>query len=282
MKKICIGQNHPPMIFQHSVFHPRALSGSLFFRTRTTENPRTVILLHGYLESGEIWLPWVKASEWPARIIIPDLPAHGLSAGISTPADFVAWGTALWQFTNEITNQPVDLIGHSMGGYLALEMARLFPDRVGRLVLFHSTPSPDRPEQKVNRQRQINHLLKGKRKLIIKGVGASLFAPQNRLKHETDALMIHKMASQCTSEGMINCLKAITARKDYSSTLNQLGSQALLITGEHDPFMPPNYRENLIHQFPKLQHLHLENSAHGGFLEQPELTLKTVTSFLFP
>ncbi len=241
-----------------------------------------MILLHGYLENGAVWLPWVEQSDWPARIIIPDLPAHGLSAGVSTPADFRMWANALWQYTNTLTNQPVDLIGHSMGGYLALEMARLFPKRVGHLVLFHSTPFPDRPEQKVNRQRQINHLLKGKRNLIIKGVGASLFAPQNLHNHEADALRIHQMAAQCTSQGMINCLKAISGRRNFLDTLSQLGNKALLITGQHDPFMPAKYREQLIQQFPALRHLHLDHSAHGGFLEQPELTRETVTNFLFP
>ena len=125
-----------------------------------------VVLLHGYLESGEIWEAFAKELSKQYRIILIDLPGHGDSgsAGEIHSMDFMADSVA--RVLDRLHLETCFMIGHSMGGYVALAFLETYPYKLGGLVLFHSHPLADSMETKANREREIKLVRDGRKDLI--------------------------------------------------------------------------------------------------------------------
>ncbi len=241
-----------------------------------------VLFLHGFLESGAVWLPWAEKMFPNSTLYIPDLPGHGKTAPREQGRAFPDWSEELMSFMHQqqLTTSRIHVIGHSMGGYLAMEMALLFPRHIGKVVLLHSTPMPDTPRQIERRKRQIDLIKKGRKSLLIKNVGLSMLAPENRERLAGLGSELNCQAAMCSASGMINTLEAIMNRSDYRRVMSQKMKDVLLITGGKDPFMPADYYKTLLADFPEMSHHHFPGCGHACFLEVPDSSGVIVKRFL--
>lgn len=244
------------------------------------KNP--VLFLHGFLESGTVWQLWLNQEDWDADLLIPDLPGHGGSEEWDGNAGFPHLGQYLINKIDEMygVGQKVNIVGHSMGGYLALEMALLFPSRIEKLVLLHSTPFPDTPIQIQRRKKQIQLIEKGRKSLLIKNVGLAMMAQANRERLAAMGKELNREASNCPASGMVKTLNAIMNRSDYRTVMQRKMQHTLLVTGGQDPFMPADYYKNVLFHFPEISHYHFPECGHASFLEAPEASLQVVKAFL--
>ena len=146
----------------------------------TLEGERTVVLLHGYLESLDVWDRFTELLAPQVRVVAADLPGHGISEvkGEVHTMEFMADTVHAAMETLGIGRAVV--VGHSMGGYVALEMLRKYPEAFAGLVLFHSTPNPDSEKKREDRLREIHLIEGGKKELIARSFPHVGFAPQNR------------------------------------------------------------------------------------------------------
>lgn len=99
-----------------------------------------VILLHGWNSSRKQWLLNLKALAPRLRVIAPDLPGYGESDKGDFPYTLDGMAAFLDAFREVLRLPSFHLVGHSMGGCIAIRYTALFPQRVGRLVLV-STPT---------------------------------------------------------------------------------------------------------------------------------------------
>jgi len=99
---------------------------------------RTVLLVHGLMSSSQTWSGQVDRLATRHRVIAPDLFGHGESA--KPPGDYSlgAHAASLRDLLDAIGVSSATLVGHSLGGGIALQMAYLFPDRVDAIVLVSS------------------------------------------------------------------------------------------------------------------------------------------------
>lgn len=241
-----------------------------------------VLFLHGFLETGEVWLKWLSDYSLENPVFIPDLPGHGKSPGWDGQSQFSEWAGFLMKSIEHQLGHAAEfhIVGHSMGGYLAFEMARLFPDKVKKLVLFHSTPMPDAPSAIESRQRQINLIEKGRRRLLIKNVGPQMFAPQNRKRLAKLGEQLNGLAQSCPADGMIKTLWTIMNRKDFRPVMEKRCKDILWITGGKDPFMPPDHIAEVAEKFPGAHHEHFKDCGHAAFLEKPKEAMAIMRKFL--
>ncbi|MEX0621410.1 MAG: alpha/beta hydrolase [Candidatus Woykebacteria bacterium] len=100
-----------------------------------------MVLLHGYGMSASVYRSVGDALSTNHRVIIPDLPGFGKSDKVGK-ASFEEFAALLQGFLREIGVSTATLIAHSMGGGVAIEFARLFPEEVAKLVLVDSVGSP--------------------------------------------------------------------------------------------------------------------------------------------
>src|SRR5258708_28717038 len=126
---------------------------SLFFREEGSGPP--LVFLHGFCETHEIWREFIKPISAQFRIITPDLPGFGKSKKLPDPftIDQVGNAVGMWLIENQILTSIV--IGHSMGGYVALSLAAQHPQLLQGLGLFHSNVFADTNEKKENRNKVI-------------------------------------------------------------------------------------------------------------------------------
>lgn len=121
------------------------LNNRKFFYREAGEG-RPLVLLHGFGEDGTVWQHQFNA--FPKyRLLVPDLPGSGQSElqdamGIDDLAKYID------HWLKAIGIEKAVLIGHSMGGYIALSFAEQFPQKLSGLGLFHSTTYADSEEKK--------------------------------------------------------------------------------------------------------------------------------------
>jgi 3-oxoadipate enol-lactonase len=108
----------------------------LHYRQRGDGQP--VLLIHGLGCSGADWALQIAALERRFRLIVPDLPGCGSSAPPPGPYSIEGFASALWSLLNELQVAKINIVGFSMGGAVALEMALQSPARVPRLALINS------------------------------------------------------------------------------------------------------------------------------------------------
>lgn len=100
---------------------------------------RPVLLLHGANDQAGLWAKTVKPLRGQYRFIVPDLPGHGESAPATGPLDLSMMLAAVEALADrEAGNEPLTIVGNSMGGWIALLYAEKHPDRVRALVLENS------------------------------------------------------------------------------------------------------------------------------------------------
>ena len=114
-----------------------------------------VVLLHGFLENVTIWNSLKEELLSRYRVITIDLLGHGKTGCLGYVHTMEMMAETVKAVLDELMVRRVSLIGHSMGGYVALAFAEAHPDDVKALVLVNSTTSADSEVKKKNRDRAV-------------------------------------------------------------------------------------------------------------------------------
>jgi pimeloyl-ACP methyl ester carboxylesterase len=228
-----------------------------------------LVFLHGFGEDARLWDDFIPQFTWSENLIVPSF-AHWTSA--KTIADYA----------REIIDAlPQDgqfiLIGHSMGGYIALEMVKQFPDRIKKVVLLHSTAVSDSVEKQINRNRTIEFLMKHGASVFIKSFVANLFAPNFAANNR--ALMDQLIAryQDLAAEGLIAASQAMRDRLDFSGFLLETSIPFLFIHGDADPLIRT---ESILAIKAHHKCVILPGVGHQGVYEAPEACFDAIQSFI--
>jgi len=229
-----------------------------------------VLLLHGYLENSEIWEGFSHLIQQKYRVIIPDLPGHGKSGtwGEIHSMDDLAGSVKAVMDAEGL--EKVFLIGHSMGGYVVMAFAELFPNRLLAYSLFHSTCFADNEEKKSNRDREISLVLCGKKRQIILVNIPKAFSSDNVDLLPTEVERARRIALNNSDKGIVALLQGMKARPDRTEVLKNQKLPLLLVGGMKDNYIPVQVFERLVALAPHATVLRLEESGHMGFIEEPE------------
>lgn len=203
----------------------------------TQKGQCTVVLLHGYLESLDVWEEFTWLIEGSARVVAIDLPGHGISevkGEVHTTA-FIAEVVS-----GVLDNLQIDkavVVGHSLGGYAALEFLARYPDKTAGIVLFHSTPGGDTDQKREDRRREIELIESGKKELLARTSAGKGFAEQNRRRFADEIEDAYEQAVMTEDEGILALLRGMMERRDHSETLKNSPVPQLFIFGRHDEFI---------------------------------------------
>ena len=144
------------------------------------QGERCVVLLHGYLESMFVWDDFVPLLYKRVRVVTLDLPGHGISEvrGECHSMEYLA--DVVRDALQALGIARCTLVGHSMGGYVALAFCERHPEMLDGLVLFSSTPNADTEEKRENRRREIALVRAGKKEQLARVAPGAGFAADNR------------------------------------------------------------------------------------------------------
>ena len=240
-----------------------------------------IVLLHGWALHGGMWGPWLDPLATRARLHFIDLPGHGRSPwpeGATSLRDLAA-------AVSPHVPAGAAVIGWSLGGLVALEMARSRPAEISALVLVATTPCF------LNR----DDWSAGMNPAVLEGFAAGLTGDYRRTianflalqtwgdEHATQALRAMRAQLDDHGEPDPRALAAglqILRHADLRDRLGAIGMPALVIAGEHDRITPAAAGRELAARLPSARFLQVAKAGHAPFLSHPEPVAREVTDFL--
>ena len=211
-----------------------------------------------------------------ATILAFDLPGFGDAAKLRVPSSIEEIGKIIWNVCVEVGFERPVLVGHSLGGYVALAMAALHPEELSGMTLFHSTIFADTPEKKMNREKVVRAVKEYGAEPFLKTFSPGLFAnPESG-----EAKWFSAMASTTPGSSIMAYAGLMKERVDRINLWQKISIPLLVIAGRKDTITDVPSSEKTIGLNPSAQLQILENSAHMGMLEEPEKSLAILNDFL--
>jgi pimeloyl-ACP methyl ester carboxylesterase len=207
-----------------------------------TGKGNAIVLLHGFLENQTMWQDLVPELSKKYRVITIDLLGHGETDCLGYIHSMEENAEAVRAVLSNLRIRKAIFVGHSMGGYVALAYAEMYPDKVKSLVLMNSTSKADSEERKANRNRAIKAVKKDYTTFIRLSI-ANLFSPDNRERLIEEIEQVKVAALRTPLQGIVASLEGMKIRKDREVLLHLTPYPKMLILGKKDPVL--NYEDNL-------------------------------------
>lgn len=252
---------------------------SINYKDEGLQNENVIVLIHGFLETSETWKSFSSELAKNSRVISVDLPGHGKSDLYDEPFTMCKYAEAIKYVVDYEQIKNMFLIGHSMGGYVAMAFAENYPEKLRALSLFHSSPFADNDEKKKIRLQVVERIKNGEKDEICKNHAKSVFANDNTEKFVNEIRVEEGIAKSISEEAIIASLLTMRNRNDRSKILKNLKVPFLYIIGEKDNFITMQIIDKI--EMPKKYRVEiLEEAGHQGFIEQKEKSLKIINDFI--
>lgn len=237
-----------------------------------------LVLVHGFCEDSSVWqgiLPGL--SDVP--VIAADLPGFG-GSDLPHTATIGYYAEAIIQALDALGISRFYLMGHSLGGYVALEILSGHGGRLAGAGLVHSHPLADGAERLEARRRGIELLQTGRKDLYVSQLFPGLFAPAYAQAHPETVRTLIENGRRQPAEGIIAALEAMMSRKDHRDTLRATPCPVLFIAGTEDSLIPAEvtWSSALLPDMARVKML--TGVGHMGMYEAPEEVIATIKAFM--
>ncbi len=241
-----------------------------------------VILLHGYCETHHMWSSFQKELSKNHTVICPDLPGFGKSMLNSTDFSIADIAKIMANWLKGLGIQSCILIGHSLGGYIALALAGQHPELLRGMGLIHSSAYADEEEKKISRDKTIRFIRKVGVGKFIDSFFPSLFHPENLEKPIVKKAIksLSKYGHALDTNHVVNYMKAMRDRQSSLDVLKSFKNAVLLIAGDNDTRISLN---DSIEQSKIPKHVTsyvLKKTGHMGMFEKETDTLCIIDDFI--
>lgn len=235
-----------------------------------------VVFLHGFLENSSMWDVLAPEFSKKYRIITIDMLGHGQTGCLGYIHSMEDMADAVHAVLHDLRIRKAIFVGHSMGGYVALAFAELYPDMVKGIVLLNSTSRADSDERKINRDRAIRAVKQSYTNFVRMSI-ANLFSENNRERLEAEIEAVKQEALKTPLQGIVAALEGMKVRKDREVILHFAPYPILLILGKRDPVL--NYEESLDQLDGTTVKLITYPDGHMSHIENKEQLLKDLPEF---
>lgn len=236
-----------------------------------------VVLLHGFLENKAMWNAFIPELSIKYRVITIDLLGHGDTECLGYVHTMEDQADMVYHVLHELKIRKAVLIGHSMGGYVALAFAELYPDFMKGLFLLNSTALADSDERKINRDRAIKAVKQNYTNFIRLSI-SNLFNEDNREKLEDEIESVKLEALKTPLQGIVAALEGMKIRKDREVILQFAQFPMHLVLGKKDGVL--NYDDNLDQIENTKVALTTFPDGHMSHIENEKELLEVFSSFL--
>lgn len=237
-----------------------------------------VVLLHGFLESSLIWEDFSAVFSKSYKVICVDLAGHGESESLAEVNSMNLMADAVVSVLREEKVKSAIVLGHSMGGYVALALADRYSEFCKGMVLLNSTVFADSEEKKADRLRAIRVLEMNPRVFISEAI-PNLFAKQNLHLFIEEIELIKKLALLTSTQGAAACLRGMREREDKRSVLSKGRFPVMVLAGKYDNVVPEEKSKEMFGSGTRVQGVILTNSGHMSFIEERDACIHHLSDF---
>ncbi|OWY20157.1 alpha/beta hydrolase [Sphingobacteriales bacterium UPWRP_1] len=245
--------------------------------TRTGQGP-CLLLLHGFCEDRFIWQHFLPDLLEEYTVLTPDIPGFGQAADV--PFDSIdEMADLVYRLLQTLKISNCVVVGHSMGGYVALALAEKYPSVLAGLLLFHSTAYPDDETKRQGRQNAIASVKQYGTRPFLNQFFTNLFTPNFAQQHPQILQTLFQRAQNLPPQSVIAAMQAMMQRPNRTPVLKHAQFPVGFIAGSHDTFVPlpatlaqcslPHTASICI----------LPSAAHAAMFECPRESLHAVKDF---
>ena len=236
-----------------------------------------VVLLHGFLENKTMWKDLAPSLAKKNRVIAIDLLGHGETDCLGYVHSMEENAEIVKTILSHLRIRKAIFIGHSMGGYVALAFAELYPETIKGIVLLNSTAKEDSEERKINRDRAIKAVKQNYINFVRMSI-TNLFNENNRDRLENEIEKVKLAALKTPLQGIVATLEGMKIRKNRQFILKETDFPKLLILGKKDGVLI--YDENISQIENTNTKLITFPDGHMSHIENKEELEKVIIGFL--
>jgi len=240
-----------------------------------------IVLLHAFPFDRAMWEPQLRPlAETGFRVLAPDLPEFGETTPGSEVFTIERSADVINDFLDEIGIEKAVVGGVSMGGYIAMALARRHPQRLIALILADTKAAPDDADAKTSRDRLIAQVKDGGPTAAADALLPKLFSPTAGEKYPDVIERARAIILRQRTAAIIAALYALRDRPDAQPALASVRVPTLVLVGEHDAVTPPSAAERIAHGIPHAELVLIPNAGHLSNVENPDAFNSAMISFL--
>ncbi len=265
-------------------------------------NGKPVMLIHGFGETSDVWKNQINFLKDHFQLIVPDLPGSGQSEmiedmsmeGMAEVIKLILDSEVNFQLSESFQVSPTGgelegaspsrgggaLIGHSMGGYIALAFAKKYSHYLTAFGLFHSSAYADNEDKKATRKKGIEFIHEHGAFEFLKTTSLNLFSPHSKQQKPGMVDEFIRSLKNFSASTLVSYYEAMMHRPDSTGLLKSTALPVLFVVGEFDAAVPlqDGLRLSLL---PEKSYIHiLHQSGHMGMLEEPDKSNHFLNKFL--
>lgn len=249
-----------------------------------------VVILHGLYGMSDNWLSIVRKLEHRYKFILPDLRNHG-DSDFDNDHSYNAMVADVLELLSDLNLNKVVLLGHSMGGKVAMLFALTYPEFVHKLIVVDIAPknylNATNFGAETSNHNAILNTLSSRDITFAKSRNAIDDLFKNDLKDKSVRMFLLKNVKRFDDGSFgwhINLPVLKGALNDiltgFDSVDNESLVPALFIRGGLSPYINPDDIFYIKKYFPNAELVSIENAGHWVHAQQPELLINTITFFL--
>jgi pimeloyl-ACP methyl ester carboxylesterase len=236
-----------------------------------------IVLIHGFLENATMWKDVVPELSKRNRILTFDLLGHGKSDCLGYVHSMELFAESIEVILKHLQIRTCILVGHSLGGYVALAFAEKHPQKIKGLCLMNATSNEDDEDRKTLRTRA-NKMIQNNFTNMIRMSFTNLFGEKSRLLFKDEINNALKEALQTPVQGYIAAQEGMKIRLNRNAVLNKNSFKKLLIVGENDPVL--SFRSSLEEARKTNSEIVFFSNGHMPHIENKTALITTLKTFV--
>ena len=235
-----------------------------------------LVFVHGFLGSSKMWGPQIDFFKKNFRVITPDLPGFGKSTHIKSHDSILSLANLILDCLKNKQINKFYLLGHSMGGMIVQEMAKIYGDKISKLICYSTGPIGEMPDRFETMDESRDNLKKIGLESTARNIAKTWFILSEKAKY-------FDLCIQAGKETSVDAVdNALIAMKEYNGTNNLkfIKNETLIIWGEKDKSYNYKQIQTLKENISNSSLVIFKECAHNIHLEKIEEFNKTVQNFL--
>lgn len=242
---------------------------------------KPMLLVHGFPLDNRMWRYQIDHFQTQYQVIAPDLRGFGKSGPLEAGASMQSFAEELIEMLDALeVKGPVILCGLSMGGYIAWQLARRWPNRFSHLIMCNTRAAADPAE--IARARRI-----AAQGILANGSSGFIQEQMKRLVCETTSIhnpdvidLVQSIMAATNPTSIAGALIALADRPDATPWLADITQPTLVIAAEEDVITPPAEMRAFADLIPNKKFVEIPEAGHLSPLEQPQAVNQAIQDFL--
>ena len=233
-----------------------------------------VVLIHGSALNRTIWHAVAAEGLQGFQVILPDVRGHGESEATDGAYPMSLLADDLAGLLTHLGVAQAFVLGHSMGGYIALAFAEQYPDRIQGIGLITSKAHADSKEKREGRYQMAEEIRK-------RGSIALAESLAPRISRDPAVIKLaYEMIKNTSDRGAIGVTLGMAERPDRTDDLAKLRIPGLVVAGEDDQIIPVESTKQMAESIPNGQFAVIPQSGHLPMVEAPQTLSDCLQSWL--